>query len=49
MRKLRQEIWLKIGPFDNIRFLQLRFRCKYYKKHFAYRSECSEITGKNLF
>ena len=31
------------GLFDNIRFLQLRFHFKYYKKKFAYRSECPEI------
>ena len=37
------------GLFDNIRFPQLRFHCKYYKKHFAYRSECPEIIGKNPF
>ena len=39
----------KHGLFDNIRFPQLRFHCKYYKEKFAYRSECPEIIGKNLF
>ena len=39
----------KNGLLDNIRFPQLRFHCKYYKKNFAYRRECSEIIGKNLF
>ena len=39
----------KYGLFDNIRLLQLRFNCKYYKKNCAYRSECPEIIGKNLF
>ena len=33
----------KYGLFDNIRFPQLRFYCKYYKKKFAYRIECPEI------
>ena len=37
------------GLFDNIRFPQLRFHCKYYKEKNAYRSECPEIFGKNLF
>ena len=35
--------------FDNIKFPQLRFYCKYYKENFEYRSECPEIIGKNLF
>ena len=36
----------KNGHFDNIRFLHLRFHCKYYKKNFEHRSECPEIIGK---
>ena len=39
----------KYGLFDNIRFSQLRFNCKYYKKNIAYRTECPEIIGKYLF
>ena len=39
----------KYGRFDDIRFLQLRFYCKYFEKKNAYRSECPEIIGKNLF
>ena len=38
----------KYAPFDNIRFPQLRFHCKYYKEKIAYRSECPEIFRKNL-
>ena len=34
------------GLFDNNKFPQLRFHCKYYKKNFAYRSECPRIIGK---
>ena len=36
----------KYGFFDNIRIPQLRFRWKYIKINFAYRSECPEIIGK---
>ena len=32
----------KHGLFDNIRFSQLTFNCKYFKKSFAYRSEYLE-------
>ena len=39
----------KYGLSDNIRFLQLSFHCKCYKKIFVYRSEGPEIIGKNLF
>ena len=39
----------KYGLFDNIRFPQLRFHCKYYKETIVYRSECPEIIDKNLF
>ena len=40
----------KYGLFDNIRFPQLRFHCKYYiTRKNAYGSECPEIIGKNLF
>ena len=39
----------KYRLFDNIRFPQLRFHCKYYKEKIAYRSECPEIIDKNLF
>ena len=38
----------KYGRFDDIRFPQLRFHCKYYKKN-EYRSECPEVIGNYLF
>ena len=39
----------KYGLSDHIRFPQLRFHWRYNKKNSAYRSECPEIIGKNLF
>ena len=38
----------KYGLFDNIRFSQLRFNCKYYKKNIAYRTECPDIDNRQI-